>query len=771
MPHREQERLPRLELPPLDATLQRLTAALNPLMTDHQREELAKKVQDFKGSAVSKSLQSQLQRLHDNEECYLDHLHLDHILIDHKALPRNPFLVLEDDPLRYYILPQDQPARAGLLTTSALKFVSALRNGGLSEDSTRRGEKLTMAPYWNLFGSTRVPEMDGVKTKVNKESDYILILSKSQFYTLKVLDEENNVIHTPDELAAILRQIIDESNQVVNPNRSAIGSITSDTYKNWNHARSVLQRDFKEKIALVDAALFVLVLDHSEPEDTDEELAKAISVGSMKIDERGVQTGSCISRWYDKLQLVVTKTAVAGVIWDSFSQDGTTVLRFTSDIYADSVLRLTDGNHSLFPTVNSPKPGPKKPEPVKIEWGFGSDMMTFIHLSETRLTDLICSHSTNTAILGYGRRFARKIGVKADSLIQVALQIAQYALYGKPISTVEPVSTRLFQNARSELLPLQDDTITKACQIFVSSDSSQNRWRAFLDACNFHSSALEGAAKGQGFEKHLKALQNVYIQREVFNQVAPEFSIPDGEPPLIFDDVIYPLFVPEMIASNCGNPAMRLFGLTPAVQNGFGIGYIIKDDSTEFCLISQYRQGDRFLSTLDWVLHQVSTIWKKEVGVKRAPHAYEFDNKKRDEVRRRGLSVSHTIQTVHMSRSATVGSSEDDVDLALGGYGYFDIDDLTLRSVAQSDAATPALSKTNSEADLSKLSTELDKTFGKKLHLSEKLREGFEKHGSDGSSGGSELDGSVGALERFDAKFDRGEVGKKVDIFDDDDDE
>src|SRR6185436_19987611 len=30
--------------------------------------------------------------------------------------------------------------------------------------------------------------------------------------------------------------------------------------------------------------------------------------------------------------------------------------------------------------------------------------------------------------------------------------------------------------------------------------------------------------------------------------------------------------------SNCGNPALRLFGFGPVVADGFGIGYIIKEE-------------------------------------------------------------------------------------------------------------------------------------------------------------------------------------------------
>lgn len=757
--------LPNLPVPSLDDSLRLLDISLTPLLTDDETADLKHKISTFQSNEISTILQNHLLKFQQNEDCYLDHLNLDHILIDHKALPRNPFLILENDPLKMINMNQSQGERSAVLTSSALKFICSLRLGVLTQDQTMGGKPLTMKPYLNLFGTTRLPELESIRSKTNLTSDYILILVKSQFYTLRVLSENNELLFTIDELSQILTDIIEEANQVENPNSTAIGSITSDTFKNWRHAREYLQREFKENLDRIDAALFVLVLDHSSPEETDEELAKTISVGSLKIDEHGVQTGSCTSRWYDKLQLVVTANSVAGVIWDSFTADGTSVLRFTSDMYTDSVIRLGDGNYSLFPQVKTLKASEfPRPVPEKLQWEFAADAQTSLHLAETRLTDLICTHSTNTKTLKVGRNFAKKIDVKADSLIQIGLQIAHYALYGRPISTVEPVSTRFFKNSRSELYPVQNDLITRTCQIFVSDSSPLVRWNSFIDSCKFHSDNLYKCSRGQGFEKHLKALQNVYLQKEVFNQLTPEFQIPDEVPPLLFDDIIYPLFVPDLVASNCGNPAMRLFGLTPAVSNGFGIGYIIKDDTTEICLISQYRQNERFLSTLEWVLHQLQHIWKHNVGVKKIPHAHELDNNLKN--RKNSADGQAIQQSVPMSRSGTVGSqSEEEVDLALGGYGYFDIDEL-VRSNVQSRTQTPSLSSHNSSVNLKKEKLDLkdfDKNFGRRI-MTDRLREGFEKHEHEPSPTRGSTDTKNDLVARFDAKFDRGEVGKKVSV-------
>jgi hypothetical protein len=50
--------------------------------------------------------------------------------------------------------------------------------------------------------------------------------------------------------------------------------------------------------------------------------------------------------------------------------------------------------------------------------------------------------------------------------------------------------------------------------------------------------------------------------------------------------------------SNCGNPSLRLFGFGPVVQDGFGIGYIIRDNGIQYSISSKHRQTERFAHML-----------------------------------------------------------------------------------------------------------------------------------------------------------------------------
>ena len=71
------------------------------------------------------------------------------------------------------------------------------------------------------------------------------------------------------------------------------------------------------------------------------------------------------------------------------------------------------------------------------------------------------------------------------------------------------------------------------------------------------------------FDRHLYALYCL-LRRD------PEAS---ATMPRIFTDPGWGLINASVLStSNCGNPALRLFGFGPVAADGYGIGYIIKDE-------------------------------------------------------------------------------------------------------------------------------------------------------------------------------------------------
>ena len=83
--------------------------------------------------------------------------------------------------------------------------------------------------------------------------------------------------------------------------------------------------------------------------------------------------------------------------------------------------------------------------------------------------------------------------------------------------------------------------------------------------------------------RHLYALYCL-LQRQLSGDLNPSPDDPVPWPPSnkmpsIFTDPGWELLSTSILStSNCGNPALRLFGFGPTASDGYGLGYIIKED-------------------------------------------------------------------------------------------------------------------------------------------------------------------------------------------------
>lgn len=85
--------------------------------------------------------------------------------------------------------------------------------------------------------------------------------------------------------------------------------------------------------------------------------------------------------------------------------------------------------------------------------------------------------------------------------------------------------------------------------------------------------------------------------------------------PLIFADSGWDKLNTTILStSNCGNPSLRQFGFGPVSGDGFGIGYIIKDEGISICASSRHRQTKRFVDTLESYLLEIRRILRITAG-------------------------------------------------------------------------------------------------------------------------------------------------------------
>ena len=99
-----------------------------------------------------------------------------------------------------------------------------------------------------------------------------------------------------------------------------LGVLTSLPRSEWAQARHILQ-DYdplnENSLAIIDSALFVLVLDDYVPQSPSDMAANMLH-GSYQVDynqqtRQEIQQGTCGNRWYDKLQIIVCADGTSGI--------------------------------------------------------------------------------------------------------------------------------------------------------------------------------------------------------------------------------------------------------------------------------------------------------------------------------------------------------------------------------------------------------------------------------------------------------------------------
>ncbi|KAI0124932.1 choline/Carnitine O-acyltransferase [Xylariales sp. AK1849] len=752
-----QDSLPKLPIPDLDFTCRKYLAALKPLQGPREHGETKHAVQEFL-KQDGPGLQDRLQQYAVGKTSYIEQFWYDSYLnFDNPVvLNLNPFFLLEDDPTPAR---NNQVTRAASLVVSALEFVRAVRREELPPD-TIKGKPLDMYQYSRLFGTARVPTEHGCQIEQDPESKHVVVMCHGQFYWFDVLDDNSDLIMSEKDISINLQTIIDDAahTPILEAAKGALGILSTENRKIWSGLRDVLTREEGSNnadcLGIVDSALFMLCLDYTEPK-TAANLCQNMLCGTNQV-EKGVQIGTCINRWYDKLQIIVCKNGSAGINFEHTGVDGHTVLRFASDVYTDTILRFARSINgqalSLWKTC-SPDPSKRDPDsfgdvnttPHKLEWDMSPELSIAVRFAETRLADLIGQNEFECLdFSGYGKNFITSMGFSPDAFIQMAFQAAYYGLYGRVECTYEPSMTKMFLHGRTEAIRSVTEESLDFVQAFWADNPAERKVEALRKACQKHVDNTRECAKAQGCDRHLYALFCVWqklVDEQQQGGSTSEYSSPidsgsdrdlispvgspendsilsmdgdirtrergdsigsrsrDNPVPAIFADAGWDKLNTTIIStSNCGNPSLRHFGFGPTTGDGFGIGYIIKEDGLSICVSSKHRQTKRFVDTLESYMLEIRRILRitnRRATSTKQTRAREIDPSKVKagkglKARGRMITGTEAIRREAKSSAGTQSPTEESMTMSeddeLGGYGFFDAGMLLQALKARGDA-------------------------------------------------------------------------------------
>ncbi|KAK5998025.1 Putative mitochondrial carnitine O-acetyltransferase [Cladobotryum mycophilum] len=774
-----QDKLPKLPIPELESTCKKYLEVLKPLQTPREQAETRHAVDEFLRED-GPDLQEKLKRYAQGKTSYIEQFWYDSYLnFDNPVvLNLNPFFLLEDDPTPAR---NNQVTRAASLVVSSLEFIRAVRKEELPPD-TFKGTPLCMYQFSRLFGTARVPTEAGCQIEQDPESKHVIVLCHGQFYWFDVLDDNSDVIMTERDIAINLQTIIDDATEtpIQDAAKGALGVLSTENRKVWSGLRDVLTREpgsnNADSLSIVDSALFVLCLDYSESTNAAD-LCQNMLCGTSEI-RNGVQVGTCTNRWYDKLQIIVCKNGSAGINFEHTGVDGHTVLRFASDVYTDTILRFARTINGKAPTMwasTSPDPSKRDVEsfgdvnttPRKLGWDMIPELSIAVRFAETRLADLIEQNEFQCLDFStYGKNFITSMGFSPDAFVQMAFQAAYYGLYGRVECTYEPAMTKFYLHGRTEAIRTVSEDSVNFVQTFWGDNPAEQKIEALKRACQKHVNNTKECSKAQGCDRHLYALFSVwqkYLDDGLDSDMSsigassPAMSAPgsplsatlstdgvevkptrdrgnshsrsrDTHPlPMIFADSGWDKLNTTIIStSNCGNPCLRHFGFGPTSGDGFGIGYIIKDEGISICVSSKHRQTKRFINTLESYLMEIRRILKitnRKVAATKSSRAREAESarpKAPSRLKSRGKLLTGTeVTRLEGARSitgpvspteASFGPSDDD---ELGGYGFFDAGMLLQALRARGEPMDEAETKASERAAVQARRRDV----GKKLRL------------------------------------------------------
>lgn len=602
-----QKSLPRLPIPKLEQTCERYLNSQEPLLSNEAFQRTEKYVSEFR-HGPGKNLQELLTTHNANNKnsSYISQPWFDMYLSDRKPLPLNynPALVCIDDARPQY---NNQLLKAVNLIISSLRFYKSLNSDLLEPEVYHMDPKksdtklfrticskvpsalswyasyllfnaypLDMSQYYNLFNTTRIPQVGMDRIEMNKSGKHIVVQYKGNFYVVDVLDNSNNV-KPANEILGSIKSILDSS---VSPSEFPIGVLTTLDRNDWAKLRLQLVSLGNEKsLSYIDSALFNVCLDGVCDKDP-------FNVCRQFLHSDGK------NRWFDKsLSLIVTENSLSGINFEHSWGDGVAVLRFLQDIYKDF-----QENPQVHPGMES---NVANESLCKLEFHLDDALKSAI-AQACKDYDKICNSLDVNAVQmeGLGKHICKKFSLSPDAIMQLGFQVAYHKLHGKFVGSYESCSTAAFKYGRTETI--RPCTIaTKNFALAINSNNSlsnQELLKLIMECSKLHGQLTKNAAMGQGFDRHLFALK-LYAKEKIN---------------LYEDDAYKALNYNIISTSTLSSPVIALGAFGPVVSDGFGIAYEIKKNALRVLVTTYLQQanGSDFVAALQKSYEEILSVLK-----------------------------------------------------------------------------------------------------------------------------------------------------------------
>ncbi|MFD0688222.1 choline/carnitine O-acyltransferase [Actinomadura fibrosa] len=550
-----EDALPRVPLPSLDATADRFLEWCAPLLTPDERAETEAALAAFvRPDGPGRALHAALERYERSEgvHSWLDTFWPYRYLgrRDRIALNANFFFLFKDTG-------EGQVERAAGLVAAALDYKLRLDAEAVAP-AVQRGRPLSMAQNRYLFSTTRIPgdEQDTVRAPYTdawpgpSEARHIMVFFRGTMIRMDVLGPDGRP-HTLDELAGGLRAAM-KTDPAIEP---SAGHLTTKARAEWAASRrALLAADPANARALddVETALFCLCLEDFSPRDELEACDHLLH-------------GDSANRWFDKaVSFVVFGDGRAGINVEHCGLDGTTILSFVDDLLGSPA-----GDHS----VRSGAVAQGLPAFAPIEFALDDALRADIRDAG----DAFAAYAAATATAAvsfddFGSTRAKELRVSPDAFVQMAYQLAHRRAKGLTGATYESIATRQYRNGRTEAMRVVTPEVVRFVETMDDPGADDAaRAAAFRAAAEAHVRRAKECQAGDAPEQHLWELQLIQKRR------GAELGI--TEPLALFESPGWVRMRDDYLStSSAPSVNIQYFGFGSTSEQCIGVAYVLLPD-------------------------------------------------------------------------------------------------------------------------------------------------------------------------------------------------
>ncbi|EZG04736.1 hypothetical protein H106_05619 [Trichophyton rubrum CBS 735.88] len=557
---RFEDSLPELPVPTLEETGRRYLKSVHPLLSAEEYKKTEKAVSDFikpggEGEVLQKRLIARSEDPKTDNWLYEWWNQSAYLAYRDPVVPYvSYFYSYRDDRQR-----RDPAKRAAAITSSVLEFKRQVDDGSLEPEYLRK-EPMAMSSYQYMFNCCRIPAEgeDYAQQYPAKGNEHIIVMRKNQMF--KVPTTVNGQQLNTSEFQKQFETIIKKAERV-----PAVGALTSANRDFWTAARKKLLAASpanEEALKTIESSSFFVCLDDASP---------------VTLEERAhvYWHGDGANRWYDKpLNFVINENGTAGFLGEHSMMDGTPTHRLND--YVNQLIFSNALDYSN-PSIRS-----NLPEPQPINFELNPAILEDISTATRDFEALINKHELRVqAFQAYGKGLIKKFKCSPDAYVQMLIQLAYFKMYGKNRPTYESASTRKYKLGRTETTRSVSDDSVAFCKAQADpSVSREELVKLFRAAVAAHSKYTAEASVGKGVDRHLFGLKKL---------------IRDGEEvPSLFKDPTYAYSGSWFLStSQLSSEYFNGYGWSQVIDEGFGIAYMINENSLQFNIVCKKIGAER----------------------------------------------------------------------------------------------------------------------------------------------------------------------------------